>query len=155
MTPHTFAGHCFYKNFSIMKVIIADDHAVFRQAFCMQLMEIENLEVAGEAADATELCHVLENTDATLLFLDIRLGSDNGLKLCREITEKYPFLKVIIITMYEEENYFISAIGAGAKGFLLKPFGIGELRQAIEALATGRYYYRAGAYHRLKGAAKS
>lgn len=137
-----------------MKVIIADDHAMFRHAFRMQLMEIENLEVAGEAADAKELWRVLENTDASLLFLDIRLGDDNGLKLCREITKKHPFIKVIIITMYEEENYFISAIGAGAKGFLLKPFSIGELRQAIEALALGGYHYRAGAYHRLKNAPK-
>lgn len=138
-----------------MKVIIADDHAMFRRAFCMQLMEVGNLEVAGEAADASELWLLLQTTQADLLFLDIRLGSDNGLKLCREVTEKYPFLKVIIITMFEEENYFISAIGAGAKGFLLKPFGIDELRKAIEAMASGHYHYRAGAYHRLKDAPKS
>ena len=133
-----------------MKIIIADDHTLFRQAFRMLLNEIPDTIIVGEASDGEELLKLIESTYTDLVFLDIRMPGINGLELAKRISLYWPKIKICIMTMFEEEHYFASAIEAGASGFMLKPLSIEELKKAINTIIAGGHYFPLTAYRKLK-----
>ena len=104
-----------------MKIIIADDHALVRNALTFMLNAQPDMEVVGDAADGNEVFMKLENTQADLVLMDISMPpGENGLHTTRRIKETHPEIKVIVLTMHDEESYVREALNAGADGFILK-----------------------------------
>lgn len=105
---------------NIIKVVIADDHEIFRKGLKVILNELDEVKVMGEAQNGHELFDILKKTPIDIVLMDIKMPIMDGIEATRKIIEKYPHIKVIALTMFEEISYFNQMIEAGADGFLLK-----------------------------------
>ena len=125
-----------------MKIIIADDHALVRNALTFMLNAQPDMEVVGDAADGNEVFMKLENTQADLVLMDISMPpGENGLLTTRRIKETHPEIKVIVLTMHDEESYVREALNAGADGFILKSTTDDILLDGIRQVYAKQRYY--------------
>jgi len=122
------------------RIIIADDHALFRQGLKRILEDIPGTEVIGEAKDGLELLKVLQGSGAQMVILDISMPNLRGLEAIHEIKAKDPRLKVLMLTMHKDKAYFYQAISEGADGYLLKEDADAELYSAIEKIRQDKIY---------------
>ena len=122
------------------RIIIADDHALFRQGLKRILEDIPGTEVIGEAKDGLELLKVLQGSGAQMVVLDISMPNLRGLEAIHEIKAKDPRLKVLMLTMHKDKAYFYQAISEGADGYLLKEDADAELYSAIEKIRQDKIY---------------
>jgi len=122
------------------RIVLADDHALFRQGIRKILQERQDLEVVGEAADGLELLDVLKRTDADLVLLDIAMPRIRGLEAAKEARLIRPRIKVLLLTMHRNTAYFRYAASAGVEGYLLKEDADTELFCAIDTIRQGRTY---------------
>jgi DNA-binding NarL/FixJ family response regulator len=127
----------------IVKIIIVDDHLIFRKGLNTILNELENVKVVGEAGNGHELLELLKKQDADLIFMDIKMPVMDGIEATRKVLQKYPEIKVIALTMFDEIGYFNEITDAGAMGFLLKKTTREELGSAIEQVMAGESYFSA------------
>lgn len=127
----------------IVKIIIVDDHLIFRKGLNTILNELENVKVVGEAGNGHELLELLKKQDADLIFMDIKMPGMDGIEATRRILQKYPGIKVVALTMFDEIGYFNEITDAGAMGFLLKKTTREELGNAIEQVMAGESYFSA------------
>jgi DNA-binding NarL/FixJ family response regulator len=127
----------------IVKIIIVDDHLIFRKGLNTILNELENVKVVGEAGNGHELLELLKKQDADLIFMDIKMPVMDGIEATRKVLQKYPKIKVIALTMFDEIGYFNEITDAGAMGFLLKKTTREELGNAIEQVMAGESYFSA------------
>ncbi|HOY30550.1 MAG TPA: response regulator transcription factor [Bacteroidales bacterium] len=125
----------------IIRLVIADDHEIFRKGLRIVLNEMDEVKVIGEAQNGHELFDLLKNHEADLVLMDIRMPVMDGIEATRRIVEKYPKIKVIALTMFEEISYFNQMIEAGADGFLLKKTNKDELQRAINQVMLGENYF--------------
>ena len=125
---------------SSYRVVLADDHAMFRQGIKRILNDGESLEVVGEASDGLELLEVSRKTDPDMVILDISMPNLRGLEATREIKMLFPDVKVLILTMHRDKEYVYGAISAGAEGYLLKEDADTELFAAVEKIRQGGCY---------------
>jgi two-component system response regulator DevR len=119
------------------RILIVDDHEVVRVGLKTLLDQHPDFDVVAEAATARE---AIDKTDAhrpDVVVMDIRLKGGSGIDACREIMEKHPETKVIMLTSYAEDEMLFSAIRAGAAGYVLKQIGSDDLVRAIEAVGRG------------------
>jgi len=132
-----------------MRIILTDDHKMFRQAIKMFLVS-ENLgEIVGEASNGVELLDLLKNHEADIVLLDISMPEMNGIEACRQISLLYPKVSVIALSMFGEEEYYYQMIDAGVKGFVLKSSGMYELEAAIENIKHGESYFSSELLRRI------
>jgi DNA-binding NarL/FixJ family response regulator len=125
----------------IIKVIITDDHIIFRKGLFTILNEINNIKVVGEAGNGNELLELLKKTETDVVLIDIKMPKMDGIEATQKVKALYPGVKVIALTMHEEISYFNKMIEVGASGFLLKKTNQDELEKAILAvLADGTYF---------------
>ena len=122
------------------RVVLADDHAMFRQGMKRILKDADNLDVVGEACDGLELLDVSKETTPDMVILDISMPNLRGLEATREIKRLFPNIKVLILTMYRDKEYVYDAISAGAEGYLLKEDADTELFIAVEKIRQGGRY---------------
>ncbi len=122
---------------NIIKLVIADDHEIFRKGLRIVLNEIDEVKVIGEAQNGHECLEILKNQEADLILMDIRMPVMDGIEATKKILEKYPRVKVIALTMFEEISYFNQMIEAGADGYLLKKTNKDELQRAIIQVMSG------------------
>lgn len=122
------------------RVILADDHAMLRQGIRKILEEVPGLEVCGEAADGFELLELLKRTVPDLVVLDVAMPRIRGIEAAREIRSLYPAVRIIILSMHRAKEYLLHALGAGARGYVLKEDSDRELLDAIEAVSRGEIY---------------
>jgi DNA-binding NarL/FixJ family response regulator len=122
------------------RVVLADDHAMFRQGIKRILKDAEALEVVGEARDGLELLEVSRETNPDMVILDISMPNLRGLEATREIKMICPDVKVLILTMHSDKEYVYGAISAGAEGYLLKEDADTELFEAVETIRQGGRY---------------
>lgn len=120
------------------RIVLADDHALFRQGVKMIINGVADLEVAGEAGDGEELLSLLDTSDAQMVILDVSMPRMRGIEAIREVKKRHPAMKVLILTMYRE--YLHQALSAGAEGYLVKEDADRELFSAIENIRQGRRY---------------
>jgi DNA-binding NarL/FixJ family response regulator len=122
------------------RVVLADDHAMFRQGVKRILQDADDLEVVGEASDGFELLEVSKETTPDMVILDISMPNLRGLEATREIKAIFPNVKVLVLTMFRGKEYVYGAISAGAEGYLLKEDADTELFVAVEKIRQGGRY---------------
>ena len=122
------------------RIIIADDHRLFRQGLKSLLEARSDLEVVGEAADGLQLLDLLNQSPPDIILLDISMPNLRGIEAVHEIKRSYPRVKILILTMHKDKQYLEQAISAGARGYLLKEDTDTELFTAIEKIRRGRIY---------------
>lgn len=132
-------------------MVLADDHALVRSGIRALLQQIGGVEVVGEADDAREALRLVEKLKPDIVFMDISMLGLSGLDATAQLTKSFPNVKVIILSMHEEQEYVLQALRAGAKGYLLKGARTSELELAVTAVARGETYLSPGASKVLVG----
>ncbi len=120
------------------RLVLADDHVLVRQGLKRILEDSPDLEVVGEAGDGLELLGLLGGTDPDMVILDVSMPNMRGIEAIPEIRRLRPGIKVLVLSMYNEEEFLYQAISAGADGYLLKEDAQGDLFSAIEGIRRGR-----------------
>jgi DNA-binding NarL/FixJ family response regulator len=124
----------------MIRIAIADDHAVVRKGLRQILGETKDLVVTGEAASADELLSLLRAHPFDVVVLDLTLGSRDGIDLLKIIKSEFPRLHVLILSMHAEDLFAVRALRAGAGGYIQKEGAPEELLAAIRRIAAGRTY---------------
>jgi len=119
-----------------MKVLLADDHALFRAGLAT-LLDAWGLEVVGQAGDGNEAVAKARELHPDVIFMDINMPNSNGLEATRAIVAEFPDIRVVILTVSEDENYLFEAIKSGAVGYLLKNLREQEFADLVHALERG------------------
>ena len=121
----------------MIKVLIADDHKMFRQGLRM-LFEMEpDIRVVGEARDGLEAHELVEALQPDVVLMDVNMPGIDGVEATRRILKAYPDAGIIILTMFREDEHVFQAINAGAHGYVLKDADSNEVIKAIRAVAAG------------------
>ena len=123
-----------------IRILIADDHAVFRSGLRALLEDEEDFEVAGEVGSGIEALKSLENLAIDILLLDLSMPGLPGPKVAEEALRKHPKLSIVVLTMHEDEHYLHELLRIGAKGYVLKKSTGTELLQALRAAYHGNTY---------------
>jgi DNA-binding NarL/FixJ family response regulator len=126
-----------------MRVLLADDHTLFREGLRL-ILERAGHEVAGEAADGHEACKLARTLNPDIAVLDLSMPLLNGIDVARELRRLAPGTKTIILTMYPDRRYVLRALKAGAKGYVLKTQVSDDLVRAIREVSLGEVYLSAG-----------
>lgn len=124
----------------MIKVFIADDHAIVRKGLKQILSETSDMSVTAEASSGEEALKKIANNKFDIVLLDISLPGRNGLDILRQIKKEKPKLPVVILSVYTEEQYAVSAIEAGASGYLTKESAPEELISALRKISCGGKY---------------
>ncbi len=123
------------------KVILVDDHKLFRDGLKFVINQMDDFEVIAEASNGNEFLKVLDEQSADLVLMDISMPELDGVEATRQATSKYPGLKVLVVSMYCDEEYYYQMIQAGVMGFILKESGQNELERAIRSVVNGENYF--------------
>jgi RNA polymerase sigma factor (sigma-70 family) len=122
------------------RVVLVDDHALVRAGLRALIDMIEGVEVIGEAGDGQEALRLIESVRPDVVLMDLTMPGINGLTALGEITQRFPEVRVIILTMHEAREYAIQALRGGAAGFIPKSAASSELKEAISAVMRGKTY---------------
>jgi DNA-binding NarL/FixJ family response regulator len=121
-----------------IRVLIADDHALFRRGLEMVLQDEEGIELVGQASDGTEAVSIAAGTLPDVVLMDIRMPKTSGIEACRSMKEVAPSAKIVMLTISDEEEDLFEAIRAGASGYLLKDIPLDEVAAAVRAVHGGQ-----------------
>jgi two-component system NarL family response regulator len=121
-----------------IRVLIVDDHALFRRGLEMVLEEQEDIEVVGEGSDGNEAVEKAGDLLPDVVLMDIRMPRRGGIEACTAIKNVVPSAKIVMLTISDEEEDLFEAIKAGASGYLLKEISIDEVPQAVRAVQGGQ-----------------
>ena len=124
-----------------IKVILVDDHRIVRDGIKSILNSTNNIEVIGEASDYEEFSEKLNSLVPDIVMLDISLPGLSGIEITQIIQEKHPAIKVIILSMYTDDDFIYNALKAGAKSYLPKNTNRHELIEAVEIVYQGGEYF--------------
>jgi len=124
-----------------MKILLVDDHTLFRNGLKMLLDTLPGYEVIGEASNGKEFLELIAKFDYDIVFLDIEMPEINGIEAAKRAIEMKPELKIITLSMYGDEEYYDQMVDAGAKGFLLKNTNLQEVKTAIDTVMEGGNYF--------------
>jgi two-component system invasion response regulator UvrY len=124
----------------VIKVILCDDHAMVRRGIRDTLSEANDIQVVGEAGGYSEVRALIRTTPCDVLILDLNLPGRGGLEVLASLREENSPIKVLIVSMFAEDQYAIRCLRAGAHGYLNKAGDPGELIPAVRSLAKGRKY---------------
>ncbi|MCH6269440.1 response regulator [Neobacillus citreus] len=120
-----------------MDVIIVDDQGIVRDGLKMLLSLNEEIRIIGEATNGEELIALLERMTPNVILMDIRMPVMNGIEATKAVKEKYPNVKVLILTTFNEDEYIFNGLKNGADGFILKDSDLKEIIKAIKAAHEG------------------
>jgi DNA-binding NarL/FixJ family response regulator len=125
-----------------IRLLLADDHPLYLDALQQLLKQNPALEVAGVAANGLELLDLAERVQPEVVLTDIQMPELDGIAATRQLRRQYPALKILALTMYQENSLILDMLEAGANGYLLKSsITTPELLQAIESVHQGHYYF--------------
>ncbi|MGB8489729.1 MAG: response regulator transcription factor, partial [Bacteroidales bacterium] len=124
-----------------IRIIIVDDHQLFRNGLRILLNAFPGFEVTGEASNGEEFLRILRNTNADIALMDINMPEMDGIEATRKALKLYPGIDIIALSMYGEEEYYYKMVDAGAKGFILKDSDISEVKEAILTVRKGGSYF--------------
>ena len=135
-----YISHLPQVNYNI-SLIIADDHEIFRDGLALMLSKQENLSLLGQAENGKELIELVEQLHPDLVITDIKMPHLDGIKATRLLLQKNPDLKIIALSMFDEENLIVEMLEAGAKGYLLKNADKKEILEAINTVYEDNIFY--------------
>ena len=121
----------------IIRVLLADDHAMLRQGTAELLNREPEIEIVGEAGDGREAVDLAGSLHPDIVVMDVRMPVLSGIEATRLIREAYPEVQVLVLTAHDDDQYIFSLLQAGASGYLLKTAPISELVKAIELVNAG------------------
>ena len=121
-----------------VRVLIVDDHALFRRGLQMVLEDEPDIDVVGEASDGSEAVKTAEETTPDVVLMDVRMPKRSGIEATRSIKDILPSTKILMLTISDEEADLYEAIKAGASGYLLKEISIDEVANAVRQVNQGQ-----------------
>lgn len=124
-----------------IKIIIVDDHEIFRNGLKMVLGKLNYVEVVGEASNGQDFLDLIRRVACDIVLMDIEMPVMSGIDATKIALKEYPSLKIISLTMFTDDNYIQSMMDAGVKGFLVKNINKDTLNKAITTVAEGGNYY--------------
>ena len=124
----------------MIRVLIADDHRLFREGVKQILSETPDIKVTGEAANTKEVLNRVWTNKYDVVLLDISMPGRSGLEIIKQLKEAHPELHILVLTMYSEEQYALRALKAGASGYLTKNGEPEDLINAVRKVSTGGKY---------------
>lgn len=124
----------------MIRVLIADDHALVREGLRHILQSASGFEVVGEAHDGASTIALMRDTDADVLVLDLSMPGRNGVELIKQVKDEKPGLHILVLTMHAEQQYAVRAFRAGASGYMTKESASAELVAALSKIAAGGVY---------------
>ena len=134
-----------------VRVVIADDHPMFRYGLRAVLAASTEVEVVGDAADGSELVALVEQAQPDVVLTDLAMPGLDGATAARQITDRFPHIGVLVLTMHEDDEALFGALRAGARGYLLKGADREEIVRAVLAVASGDAVYSANVARRIMG----
>jgi DNA-binding NarL/FixJ family response regulator len=134
---------------STIKIVVADDHPVYRNGLRALLDQFEEVEVVGLAATGREAVEVVARTRPDVVLMDLRMPELDGIEATREIRNDQPDVAVVVLTMMDDDESVFAAVKAGARGYLLKEAEAAEVRRAVHAAADGEAIFGARIARRL------
>jgi two-component system invasion response regulator UvrY len=124
----------------LIRVIIADDHAIVREGLKQILADTKDIVVAGAAENGLDAVKLARSGEADVLLLDISMPDRSGIEVLKQIRKEHPAIAVLMLSMHREDQYAIRSLKAGASGYLNKQSAPAELVNAIRQVASGRKY---------------
>jgi len=124
-----------------IKLLLADDHKIVRDGIKLMLEPQAGLDVVAEADNGNEVLKNLENQVVDLVVMDINMPEMDGITATKKIKEKHPDVKVLALTMSNDDLHIRQMIQAGASGYIMKSAGRNELKEAIETIMSGKHYF--------------
>jgi two-component system, NarL family, response regulator LiaR len=124
-----------------LKILIVDDHKLFREGLKLLLMNLEEIGEVWEASDGEIFLNMIKTCDPDLVLMDIEMPKINGIDATIRALEVYPNMKIMALSMYGDEEYFQKMVDAGVCGFLLKNSEFSEVRKAILTASQGNNYF--------------
>jgi DNA-binding NarL/FixJ family response regulator len=124
----------------LIRVLLVDNHTLVRAGLRALLQNIEGIQVVAEAGDGREALRLIADRQPDVVLMDIAMPEMNGLEAAAHMVKEFPHVRVIILSMYANEEYVLQALRLGALGYLLKDAGINELELAIRASCQGETY---------------
>ncbi len=121
-----------------LRVLIVDDHALFRRGLQMVLRQEEDIDVVGEAGDGHEAVDKAQELMPDVVLMDVRMPGQSGIKATEQIKDLLPHAKILMLTISDEEADLYDAIKAGASGYLLKEISIDEVADAVRSVSSGQ-----------------
>ncbi len=133
----------------MIRIMLADDHALIRAGLRALLKSIEGVEVIAEASNGHETLEAVERRQPDVILMDIAMPGLNGLEAAARILKRWPKLKIIMLSMHANDEYLRQALGAGAAGYLLKGADPAELELALRSVMRGETYLTPAVSKRL------
>jgi DNA-binding NarL/FixJ family response regulator len=124
-----------------IRVLIADDHPLFRDGLTALLTDAPDTELVGAATSGTEAVELAEQTQPDVVVMDLHMPGLNGIEATRRIVADSPHIAVLVLTMFDDDDSIFSALRAGARGYLLKGADQEQIRAAIQAAANGEIIF--------------
>ncbi|HOU95198.1 MAG TPA: response regulator transcription factor [Bacteroidales bacterium] len=132
-----------------IKIIIVDDHQLFRNGLRLLLEANPEYEIIGEASNGQEFLNIISKTDPDIVLMDINMPELDGIEATKQALKIKPDLNIIALSMYGEEEYYYKMTDAGAHGFLLKNSDISEVHEAINTVYKGGSYFSQELLHNV------
>ncbi len=124
-----------------IKILLVDDHKIVRDGIKVLLQDATDIEVVGEAENGKHALEKLTEFTPDLMMIDINMPVMNGIECSREVVKKYPSVKILALTMLNEQEHIKNMIAVGAGGYVLKTSGLEELVKAIKTVSSGENYF--------------
>ena len=132
-----------------LRVLVADDHPVYRGGVRAALADVADIEVVGEAADGAEAVELAGRLQPDVVLMDLHMPGTNGIEATRRLAEAHPAVGVVALTMFDDDESLFAAIRAGARGYLVKGAAQEDIVRAIRAVAGGEVIFGAGVAARV------
>jgi DNA-binding NarL/FixJ family response regulator len=133
----------------LIKLLVADDHAIVRKGIEQIIAETDDITVVDEASNGQEVLDKIKKTDYDLVLLDVSMPGRDGLEILKEVKIQRPKIAVLMLSMYPEEQYAVRALRSGASGYLTKESAPDELIAAIRKVSSGHKYVSASLGEKL------
>ena len=126
---------------SAIRILLADDHGIVRKGLRALLEGLAEAEIVGEAADGREAVRLAAELTPDVVVMDVAMPQLNGIDATAQIVKREPRTGVIMLSVHSDESYVLRALGAGAKGYLLKDTADADLLRAVESVALGKPFF--------------
>ncbi len=120
-----------------LTILIADDHPVFRKGLRALLASLPSVELAGEASSGAEAVRLAEQLQPDVVLMDLQMPGGGGLTAIREIVQTSPHIRILVVTMFQDDDSVFAAMRAGARGYVLKDMDDEDISRAIQAVGNG------------------